>query len=336
MEPPRIFFVQDAMQFWNTRSIQEKRGICLDLTDKAQFLREIANRLSPGRHLEKYEWPRFVINQAWSKDFKIAIAYRIAAAVFACGAFAVWNGMKHNPFFRVTGTVGNLMLFGAGLFMGHMHGQVDAKETDKIHDFSKFLNDLPVKAETFERLLLNGTSAKLLPLIELSRLSPEEAFNTSSINVSQILPGLYLGNQGGAGIIPAHENPALRENAIRNLQGKGVDRILSCIGADIRDPFFKYLSFTINDNSANENLAKYFDEAFNFIESARMGDSGVFVHCNAGLSRSPSIVIAYLMRKYGLSFEQAFDFVKAKRPCVNPRELFVEQLKAYEKTLAKS
>jgi hypothetical protein len=37
----------------------------------------------------------------------------------------------------------------------------------------------------------------------------------------------------------------------------------------------------------------------------------------------------YVMLKKGLSFEEAYTFVKSSRPCINPNDGFVDQLKLY-------
>lgn len=76
-----------------------------------------------------------------------------------------------------------------------------------------------------------------------------------------------------------------------------------------------------------------FDECCEYIHSAVISGGCVLVHCNAGVSRSASIVIAYLMKHYGMSFDEAFKFVKSKRSFIRPNAGFVEQLKAYEAKL---
>lgn len=42
----------------------------------------------------------------------------------------------------------------------------------------------------------------------------------------------------------------------------------------------------------------------------------ILVHCNKGVSRSPSVVVAYLMKTKELSFPDALQFVQEKRPIV--------------------
>ena len=59
----------------------------------------------------------------------------------------------------------------------------------------------------------------------------------------------------------------------------------------------------------------------------------MLVHCNAGVSRSATFVIAYLMQHEGMSFEQAFRYLRTKRDKTCPNPGFVSQLKKYEEML---
>ena len=83
------------------------------------------------------------------------------------------------------------------------------------------------------------------------------------------------------------------------------------------------------DDLDDVNIIKYFKESIEFIEKA----DKVFVHCLCGVSRSATIVIAYLMWKAHCSYYDAYFFVKSRRPFIDPNDGFVRQLKIFENLL---
>ncbi|KAF5307783.1 hypothetical protein FQR65_LT06654 [Abscondita terminalis] len=78
-----------------------------------------------------------------------------------------------------------------------------------------------------------------------------------------------------------------------------------------------------------EDLLKYLDETKDFIDDG-LKSGVVLVHCYYGVSRSATVVIAYVMQKYQLSYAEAFEMVKNKRSIVFPNQGFVSQLKLYK------
>ncbi|KAF1911633.1 protein-tyrosine phosphatase-like protein [Ampelomyces quisqualis] len=64
--------------------------------------------------------------------------------------------------------------------------------------------------------------------------------------------------------------------------------------------------------------------------SALPPSESILVHCEAGRSRSPTIIIAYLMRKYSMNYKDALKFVQTKRK-VKPNPNLVRQLQIWEK-----
>lgn len=93
-----------------------------------------------------------------------------------------------------------------------------------------------------------------------------------------------------------------------------------------------HLVISLND-SPYENIKDSFSSTNHFIERARKSGKNVLVHCYAGISRSSTVVIAYMMNKYKLDFSTAYNFVKMKRSLVNPNFGFVSQLREYESIL---
>lgn len=59
----------------------------------------------------------------------------------------------------------------------------------------------------------------------------------------------------------------------------------------------------------------------------------VLIHCHAGISRSATVCMAYIMKSLGYNLRSAYDYVKNRRSCVSPNLHFMGQLLEYEKRL---
>lgn len=158
--------------------------------------------------------------------------------------------------------------------------------------------------------------------------------------ISKITDGLYLTGESGVRDVATLE--ALHVTRILNVAevacdcGTSTSSTASKHTGDeqhARDggedqPRFQTLSFDLHDNGATEDLRPLFLPALDFIEG------GVTVcHCQQGVSRSPTFVIAYLMWKLGLSYRAAFAYVQDRRPIVSPNGGFIGQLLLWEQVL---
>ena len=72
---------------------------------------------------------------------------------------------------------------------------------------------------------------------------------------------------------------------------------------------------------------------FFFADNARDNGGKVLVHCHAGISRSATVCIAYLMYKNNFTLEQAFDHVRSRRGVISPNLNFMQQLQEFEKDI---
>ncbi|CAG0915429.1 unnamed protein product [Notodromas monacha] len=66
-------------------------------------------------------------------------------------------------------------------------------------------------------------------------------------------------------------------------------------------------------------------------DEARSKGVGVLVHCLAGVSRSVTFTLAYLMFKLHLSLNDAFDFVRRRKGNIAPNFTFLGQLLEFER-----
>jgi protein-tyrosine phosphatase len=73
--------------------------------------------------------------------------------------------------------------------------------------------------------------------------------------------------------------------------------------------------------------------AYQFIDRAVRNKENILIHCIVGVSRSPSMVIYYVMKKLNLNYQDAFNFVKSKRSIINPNDAFKQQLQKYNPNL---
>jgi dual specificity phosphatase 12 len=84
------------------------------------------------------------------------------------------------------------------------------------------------------------------------------------------------------------------------------------------------------EDSGTENLLQHFPRSTEFITSALQDGGKVLVHCQAGASRSPTVVAAYLMEIYRASPAEAVAKIRESRRLIQPIRGFWDQLQVYE------
>jgi protein-tyrosine phosphatase len=102
----------------------------------------------------------------------------------------------------------------------------------------------------------------------------------------------------------------------------------------------KFSYYPINiDDSPVANIYQYFEPCVEFINSVldakkdTAEGQNILVHCAAGVSRSASIVIAYIMSAQRVDYETALALVRADRHFICPNEGFVLQLRQWQMAL---
>ncbi len=70
----------------------------------------------------------------------------------------------------------------------------------------------------------------------------------------------------------------------------------------------------IDADTENNTMLAFLFETCEFIHNEIQNGKIVIVHCQQGLSRSPSVVVAFLMKYHNMSFEEATQYVRERRP----------------------
>ncbi|CAF1390621.1 unnamed protein product [Adineta steineri] len=74
------------------------------------------------------------------------------------------------------------------------------------------------------------------------------------------------------------------------------------------------------------DIAEYFKMTNEFLQSCKTKGEKVLVHCQMGVSRSSSIVLAYLIKYHHDSLDKAYNYLIERRHCAEPNLGFLLQL----------
>lgn len=84
----------------------------------------------------------------------------------------------------------------------------------------------------------------------------------------------------------------------------------------------------ILEDDESAEISNHFHEVHDIIQQSIRDGKNVIVHCGAAVSRSPTLIISYLMLENGWDYKRAYRYVKDRRPYIQPNKGFEEQLKA--------
>lgn len=135
---------------------------------------------------------------------------------------------------------------------------------------------------------------------------------------SEITPQIYIGTNQCCAM---HLKKELIKKGIRadiSLEEKSVD---APFGAEY------YLWLPVKDHAAP--TFKQFDVGVKFLDQLMKDGEKVYVHCEHGHGRAPTLVAAYLTLHKRMSPEEAFVFIKKKRPLVHPNKKQMGALKDF-------
>ncbi len=142
---------------------------------------------------------------------------------------------------------------------------------------------------------------------------------------SEINDYLYLSG------VAALDNPELVEEL-------GITTVISVMpNPPVLHSSIRHLVIPIQD-STEVDITAFFDQVFDAINTTKCANSRVLIHCEKGMSRSASFVVAWLLQEQhtpqnSVSYQITLNHLKKIRAVVAPNKGFEKQLKAFERSL---
>ena len=159
-----------------------------------------------------------------------------------------------------------------------------------------------------------------LALDDVARPLGSTAIVPQRIDVDKIIDGLYLGCL----------NAAYNSDWLTRI---GITHVVSAVVQKPKfhsdAPLMEALHIPVVDQYS-ENIYQHFETTSTWIQTAINKGGRVLVHCHAGVSRSSTLVCAYLMVTQKMSAEQALAQLREKRHHANPNGGFYKQLEAWQ------
>ncbi|CAK6450554.1 unnamed protein product [Pipistrellus nathusii] len=135
--------------------------------------------------------------------------------------------------------------------------------------------------------------------------------------LSQLTTSLYIGNAMAA----------------NNRQLLSTNQITTVVNISAQTNTFiegiQYLKVPVAD-SPRARIGNFFDAIADYIHNVELRQGRTLVHCRAGISRSATVCIAFLMKYHSMSLIEAYTWIKACRPIIRPNIGFWDQLIRYE------
>lgn len=136
-------------------------------------------------------------------------------------------------------------------------------------------------------------------------------------HIAEILTSLYLGSYGMS------QGDDMEYFGITDVINTAFE--ISCP----KNSKYNYFHLQLKDTES-QHLLEYLDNICDYIHMLINNKCKVLVHCYMGISRSPSIIIAYLIKYNNMDYDTAYKHVSNKRH-ININSWFISELKEFEK-----
>ena len=157
-------------------------------------------------------------------------------------------------------------------------------------------------------------------------------------DISYIVPYVYIGNRYAA--TGRFDDDS---NYIDYLSIYGIKHVISALtdeeyadymiaAEDFAEQTWHRL--TVDDiDDPQELISRFFSQMTAVIADAVAAQQPILIHCAAGMSRSVTLVAAYLIAASGLQPAKAVALIKNKRPIAAPNKGFMRQLEVFYSSL---
>lgn len=144
------------------------------------------------------------------------------------------------------------------------------------------------------------------------------------LEFSQITEYIYIGTNA---CCAGHFDDKLKKEGISTDVSLEEERIDTPFGVD----FYIWIPVKNHTAPTQEQL----DFGASVLEKLVLLKKKIYVHCQNGHGRAPTVVAAYLI-KQGKTIDEAIDFIKSKRSVIHLEEVQKESLIEFQKNLTKS
>lgn len=148
-------------------------------------------------------------------------------------------------------------------------------------------------------------------------------------------PALYTTgvSPNPVGSLPIFIGSARDASNPQKLHQLGITNVLN-VARDVhtppgqQDPRVRYFKVTLDDVPFQSLMGEETTRALQIIDQAVDAQQQILVHCRAGVSRSVSIVILWLMTRLNLTYDEALSLIRFSRPMARPNYGFQKQLRS--------
>lgn len=149
-----------------------------------------------------------------------------------------------------------------------------------------------------------------------------------SNNADQIIPNVWLGN------LKAAQDEAFLKNA-------GIQVVFNCTkDAPFHPSIRRRYRVPVDDNLQEEEIRNLelwaYEIVFKLLKEYKEGRP-IFIHCHAGMQRSPAVTAMFLMVLHRMSVDKAKAYIKQRRPIAFfPSANFEKAMRGFERSLSKN